>query len=118
MDLNIGKKIRDLRTLHHISQENLAENIGVSRQTVTNYENMSSQPDLETLRKLALLFNVSSDYLLGIENENIPSEEFMQKLVYYGRKLNITNRDIIIGEMAAMIKEQDSKISNKKKNIG
>lgn len=118
MDRNIGKKIKNLRTLHHISQESLAENIGVSRQTITNYENMSSQPDLETLRKLALFFNVSSDYLLGIENENIPPEDFIKKLVYYGRNLNITNRDIIIGDMAKMIREQNNEKSNKKKNIG
>lgn len=118
MDKHIGLKIRELRKERGLSQQDLADNIGISRSTVSGYEQQTSQPDLETLRKLALLFNVSSDYLLGIENENIPSEEFMQKLVYYGRKLNITNRDIIIGDMAAMIKEQKLETSTKRKEIG
>lgn len=118
MDLNIGKKIKQLRTMHNISQEELAKHICVTRQTITNYENMSSQPDLETLKNIALFFNVTSDFLLSIENEDLPQEQFLEKLLYYGRKLNITNRDIIIGTMASMLKEQQIELSTKEKEIG
>lgn len=113
MDLTIGEKIKNLRISSNISQEELAFNIGVARQTVTNYENQNSQPDLETLKKIAIFFSVTTDFLLDIDNENIP-QEYMKKLLYYGRKLNTRNRDIIIGTMASMLADQQCTATSEK----
>lgn len=115
MDLTISERIKNLRLSHNISQEELAINIGVARQTVTNYENQNSQPDLETLKKIAIFFGVTTDFLLDIDNDDIP-QEYIKKLLYYGRKLNATNRDIIIGTMASMLIDQQC-ISSNEKNI-
>lgn len=117
MDMNIGIKIKELRKIHNLSQEELASHVGVTRQSITNYENMSSQPDIEILKNIALFFHVTTDYLLSID-DSIPQEQYIEKLVYYGRKLNISNRDIIIGTMASMIREQNLESKAQEKDIG
>lgn len=50
---NIAKNIRLLRTAQNITQDQLAENLHVTRQTVSNYETGKSQPDIDTIVRLA-----------------------------------------------------------------
>ncbi len=65
----LSEKIKTLRTSHGINQIELAKNIGVTKQCVSNWENDNIQPSIDMLVKLALFFNVSTDYLLGLETE-------------------------------------------------
>ena len=64
----LGQRIGELRTALGWSQVTLAQRIGVTKQTVSNWENENIQPSIEMLVRLAKLFNVSTDYLLGLEN--------------------------------------------------
>lgn len=66
-------KITELRKKNGWSQEELAERLGVSRQSVSKYESAQSIPDLDKLLRLASIFGVTTDYLLKDELE---SEEF------------------------------------------
>ncbi len=54
---NIGKTIRNLRTANKMTQDNLAEKLFVSRQTISNYETGKSNPDIDMLIKIADVFN-------------------------------------------------------------
>ena len=56
-----------LRKLHNMSQEELAEQINVSRQTLSKYETGESVPDIEKCRALAKVFDVSIDDLVNYE---------------------------------------------------
>ena len=61
------KKYRELREL---TQEDIADAIGISRQSVSKWENGNSEPDIETIKQLALMFDCSTDQLLGfVSNE-------------------------------------------------
>lgn len=62
----IGQKIKQLRTQRRISQITLANTIGVSRSVISSYENEVHMPPYDVLVRLALLFGVSTDYLLGV----------------------------------------------------
>lgn len=62
-------KLIGLRKKNGWSQEELAEKLGVSRQTVSKWESAQSTPDLDRVLKLARLFDVSTDYLLRDEME-------------------------------------------------
>ena len=62
--------LRQLRSQIKVSQQRLADEIGVSRSTIAMWESGKSQPDNDSLIKLAKFFNVSVDMLLGIEDEN------------------------------------------------
>lgn len=65
MDLFTGKKIADLRKFNSLSQEALAEKLGVSRQAVSKWERGEASPDMDNLRALAGIFGIGLDDLLG-----------------------------------------------------
>lgn len=58
-------EIRRLRLASGITQARLAERLGVSKQSVSNWENNNIQPSVELLERLADFFAVSTDVLLG-----------------------------------------------------
>ena len=60
----LADKITDLRKKNGWSQEELANQLGVSRQAVSKWESASSIPDLDKIIKLSNIFGVSTDYLL------------------------------------------------------
>ena len=62
--MNIAERILKLRKENGISQEELAEIVGVSRQAVSKWESEQSQPDIDNIIALCDYFNVSTDYLL------------------------------------------------------
>ncbi len=63
-DVELGKHIREYRTACGLSQEDLAERIYVSRQTVSNWENDKTYPDVESLLLLSVLFDKTVDELI------------------------------------------------------
>ena len=63
--LNIGERITQLRKQQSLSQEELAKKVGVSRTIIGNYERNANAPSVEVLVKLARVFNVSVDFLIG-----------------------------------------------------
>lgn len=65
---NIGKRIRELRKKNDLTQEKLADYLGVSYQAVSKWETGVSSPDLALIRPLTKLLGVTSDELLGIDN--------------------------------------------------
>lgn len=68
--MNIADRIQNLRKLRGISQEQLADRLGVSRQTISKWESEQSAPDMEKIILLSDYFEVTTDYLLkGIEQQ-------------------------------------------------
>lgn len=61
----LSKRIKQLRESHGETQQKMAENLGVSQQTIAGWEKGQRNPSLETLSTLADYFGVSVDYLLG-----------------------------------------------------
>jgi len=69
VSLLLGERLRQIRKKHGYTQQNVADVIGVDRTTYTVYEIGPSTPSVSTLYKLSRLYNVSVDYLMGVENE-------------------------------------------------
>ncbi len=67
MKLNIGKTIKKLRTERDITQEEFAEVLGVSCQSVSRWENNSCYPDIELIPIIAAFFDISTDKLMGVD---------------------------------------------------
>lgn len=63
----LNQRIRALRQSRGMNQVELAQLLGVTKQSISNWENDNIQPSIEMLKKLAAVFSVSSDYLLGME---------------------------------------------------
>ena len=68
--MNIGAVIKELRRNKGIKQEELADTLQVSVQTVSRWENEVNYPDLSMLPQLSAFFQVTTDYLLGVERSN------------------------------------------------
>lgn len=74
--MNIADRIQDLRKLKGISQETLADKIGVSRQAVSKWESEQSTPDLDKVIIMSEYFGVTTDYILmGIEPTKTSDEK-------------------------------------------
>jgi len=65
-----GKILRELREEKQISRYQLAKIIGVSDQAIKYWEEEINEPKLSYIRKLAIFYDVTSDYLLGLEDES------------------------------------------------
>lgn len=65
MAKTLGEKIRELRTKSTMMQRDLADEVGCSTSTIGMYEQNRREPDSDTLRRIANIFGVSTDYLLG-----------------------------------------------------
>ena len=91
--MTLGEKIAVMRTLANLSQEQLAEKLQVSRQSVSKWESGKNAPDLTTLLKIADVFGLTTDELLRdelplsptyIEPLFRPKESVNEKLKYFG----------------------------------
>ncbi len=65
----LNEKIKKLRLSYNLSQVELANSLGVSKQCISNWENDNVQPSIEMLVKIARFFNVSADYLLDMDEK-------------------------------------------------
>ncbi len=66
--MNIGERIYELRRKNSMSQEDLAEKMNVSRQSISKWESSQSVPEVERIIQLSNIFNVSTDWILKGEN--------------------------------------------------
>ena len=69
MILTLNENIKRLRLARGLNQVEFAQAMGVSKQCVSNWENDNVMPSIEMLVKIADYFNVTTDYVLG-RNEN------------------------------------------------
>lgn len=70
LTLTFGEKLQQIRKHHDLSQEQLAEKLGISRHTISRWETGQSMPDIDKILLISELFSVSTDYLLKDEIDN------------------------------------------------
>lgn len=90
--MEIGKQIKNFRTQMKLSQDDLALKVYVSRQTISNWENNKSYPDVKSLLLLSALFSISLDQLVKgdvIEMKEVINSEKMEQLKKDGMILSI-----------------------------
>lgn len=79
--MSFGTKLQELRKEKGMTQEELANDLAITPQSVSKWENEQSTPDLDTLVKIAKILGVSCDYLLGNEVEAKVSVKDHNKLL-------------------------------------
>ncbi len=87
--MEIGKKLKEARVESGYTQETVSEIIMVSRQTISNWENQKSYPDIESVIRLSTLYNISLDRLLKGDGEMIKHLSESTNTVSSNRKLII-----------------------------
>lgn len=81
--MTIGETIKQLRVTHHLSQEDLAEQLGVSRQTISNWENDRTIPALDYMKKLSEEYQLSLDQLFHLEINGRGKARLSKRLLFY-----------------------------------
>ena len=95
--MELGKTISDIRRKHDLTQEEFAEKFNVTRQTISNWENGKSYPDLETLVRMSEDFNISLDTMLKGDNRMVREITKEQK---HGKKHGLK---LILAFLAAFV---------------
>ena len=90
--MELGKQIKEHRQEAHLSQEELANRVYVSRQTISNWENDKSYPDVNSLVLLSEIFQISLDNLIKGDIEvmkDVIQKEEIEKMNRYGKTYTI-----------------------------
>lgn len=125
--MSFPKHLKELRKKHSLSREQLSEKLELSYSTIAKYESGERSPEMETLQKLADIFDVSVDYLLGrtenpaiIGSDSFPEAkkeqeevdpaqlERLKKLIDIFKSASPEGRELMIQNMK-MILELDRK---------
>lgn len=69
--MEFGSKLKALRYNQRLTQQQLAERVGVAKSVVSYYESGDRFPSYDVLIKISRLFHVSTDYLLGVERKRV-----------------------------------------------
>lgn len=91
-EMELGKQIKMHRQEVHLSQEELANRVYVSRQTISNWENDKSYPDVNSLVLLSEIFQISLDNLIKGDIEvmkDVIQKEEIEKMNRYGKSYTI-----------------------------
>ena len=91
-EMELGKQIKMHRQEAHLSQEELANRVYVSRQTISNWENDKSYPDVNSLVLLSEIFQISLDNLIKGDIEvmkDVIQKEEIEKMNRYGKAYTI-----------------------------
>lgn len=89
--MGVGSKIKELRTKSGLTQKELADELHVTYQAVSRWENESAEPSIDVLKALCGILNCSINELLEMEKEETPKEEKIQK----EEKVQIVERVIV-----------------------
>jgi transcriptional regulator with XRE-family HTH domain len=99
--LKLGDKLKNLRKQKGLTQEDLARLLGTANSTVSMYERGARVPDIDTMRRIAEIFRVDMNYLLGhsasFESQNLTEGEQMWMELYH--KLSDETRGLLIKTM-------------------
>lgn len=109
-----GKILKSLRTRKGMTQSELGEKLNISKVSISKYENGNQFPDTDTLQKIADVFSVSTDYLLGRESEkyNIPENLAFDNLA------GLTEEDLNkVNDYIAIIKRHREEIDKIEKEF-
>lgn len=70
-----GNQLRELRVKHNLTQRDLANKLKSSESAIGMYERNEREPSFEITKKLADIFDVTTDYLLGISTEHVNQQD-------------------------------------------
>ena len=113
--VELTEKLIQLRKENNLKQKELASRIGIAYTTYNAYETKDITPPVDIIIKIAKYFNVSTDYLLGIDNE-LASNELDKELLSYTNQLNDLEKAKVIGYAKSRVEQQKENKYNELKN--
>ncbi len=94
--MEIGSKIKNARIKENLTQEQVAEALGVSRQTISNWENEKTYPDIVSVVKMSDLYHISLDHLLKEEKSMSDYLDYLDESTNVVKSKNKLSKFILI----------------------
>lgn len=98
IEMSVGNRISELRNKRNLTQDGLANRVGISRAALSHYEKDRREPDYDTLVKLADFFDVTTDFLLGhdkdVDKEEKRRDAIMNKIATEFPDIDLMFKDI------------------------
>lgn len=101
--VKIGEKIKTLRRERELTQETLAEFLGVTAQSVSKWERGESCPDIAILPSIASFFKVTTDELLGVDDEE--NKRKIKRYIDEYNELRMKNTPYVLEQISKAVKE-------------
>ena len=102
-------RLKELRESEKLTQQELANDLGLNSVTYSNYENENREPPIETLIKIADYYGVSLDYLLkrntNIKFYYITNDQKEKAICELAKRLNPESKDRVIGYITCLLNE-------------
>jgi len=110
----LGEKIAEYRTNANMTQQSLADALGVSKNTIFSWEKGIRKPDIDMLQKIASYFATTVDNLLGNIEPPIPNDDEIKFALFGVDPANITDAQFEeVKRFAQFVREQKMKQSGK-----
>lgn len=128
--MSFGERIKKCRKEMSLSQKEFGQKIGVAESTVSLYESNKRFPDVDTLKRMSALFDVSIDYLLGNSSSRTPQgtrpkdlkdlNKFLQQseIIFDGDTYNLTDEERAMVMQSLEVAFFAAKKANKRKQGG
>lgn len=107
--MSFGKRVAELRKQQKISQEELAKKIQVHQNVIGRYEREEAKPSIEVASKLADIFEVTLDYLVG-KTELLMDEDISNRILTI-QKLPKNDKEHILFTIDAMIRDAKARLA-------
>jgi transcriptional regulator with XRE-family HTH domain len=108
----IGKRLAEIRKGKNLKQVELAELLNVSQQVISNIERGVTAPDIEQLKKMADLYNISLDQLVGREFYCDNDDELEQKIISYVKQMDDEGKELSLGLLSQVAQHRGNNDGN------
>ena len=93
--MRLGTRLREIRAARNLTQKDIADQLNISRSTYAHYELGSREPDIETLKRISAILNVSLDYISG----NTSCQQTADQLIEYLSSQAESSPDLRISDL-------------------
>ncbi|MCM1236822.1 MAG: helix-turn-helix transcriptional regulator [Ruminococcus flavefaciens] len=108
----IGRHLAELRKKHHLKQKELAKQLNVSQQVISNIERGLSAPDLEFLKGAADIYNISLDQLVGREFSGETIDDIERKIMEYIKQMDDKGKELSLGLLSQVAQHRENSDGN------
>ena len=115
--MTLNENIKQLRLARNLSQVDLAKALGVTKQSVSNWENNNIQPSIDMLIRISGFFSVSTDYMLGLEERKFIEINGLSETQLAHIRAVIDDIPIITGNYLCLLQTEHIEISETKPDL-
>lgn len=108
----IGERLVKLRKDNHLKQADIAEKINESQQVISNIERGITMPDIEQLKKIADIYNISLDQLVGREFFGENTDDVERQIISYIKQMDDKGKELSLGLLSQVAQHRGSNDGN------